>query len=201
MLTSWTPKPLSLLFPLALLVGGAWSLARDLVALGVSLWALAWLIVGWVIVADIMTRRTDNLDSMARVLEASAKNDVIKLAALGFTPQDIPEIVKVELHDRRDGLHTSKYFDLPVHVSKIVPLASALLNDQPFSEKRWTGAGGLFSTNEFRALRVALRDRGLIKPISNADNRQGFTLTDAGREFFEIVISSPPPLMNTPQNA
>lgn len=198
---AWTPKPLVLVLPVGLLAVGTWCFGRDLVLLGVALWVLAWLIVGWVIVADIMTRRTDNLDAMARVLEASAKNDVIKLAALGFTPQDVPETVKVELHDRRDGKNNSKYFDLPIHASKIVPLATALINGQPFSETRWAGAGALFSSREFRVLRVAMRERKLIKPISEADNRQGFTLTDAGRELFESFLLSPPPLMDTSKNA
>lgn len=199
-MTSWTPKPLSLLFPLALLAGGAWCLGRDLVALGVSLWVLAWLIVGWVIVADIMTRRTDNLDSMARVLEASAKNDLAKLAALGFS-EEIGESVSVELHDKRDGMHNTKFFDLPVPMPKLVPLARAVLNGQPFSERRWTGPGALLTTGEFRTLRGVLRDRGLLVLVNDADHRQGYKLNDAGRELFASLTSSPPPLMNMPKNA
>lgn len=201
MFTAWNPKPSNLLFPLVLLAVGAWCFFRDLIPLGVALWVLAWLIVAWVIVADVMARRVEYMDAVARTLEASAKNDVTKLAALGFTPHDVGESVKVELHDRRDGLHNSKFFELPVSMPKLIPLARGILNGQPFSERRWTGAGALLTTNEFRSLRGVLRERGLLELVSEADHRQGYKLNDAGREFFVSLLPSPPPPMEVAKNA
>lgn len=197
----WRPSPWSLLLSVALLAVGAWCFGADLVELGIALWVLAWVIVIWSIVADIMARRVAYLDSMANVLEASAKNDITKLDALGFSPHDVPGAVSVELHDRRDGINSTKYFELPIPSVKIVPLAHAVLNGQPFTERRWTGAGGLLSTGEFRALRATLRDRGLLELVSDADHRQGYKLNDAGRELFASFLPSPPPSMNMSQNA
>lgn len=201
MLNVWTPKPSSLLFSLVLLGAGAWCFKSELVALGVCLWVLAWVVVVWVIVADVLDRRARYLDSMADVLNASAKNDITKINALGFTSDDIPENVKVELQDKRDGIHTTKYFDLPVHPSKLVPLARAVLDGQTFSERRWSGAGALLSSGEFRALRAVLRDRGMLELVSEADHRQGYKLNDAGRELFASLLPSPPPSVNMSKNA
>jgi hypothetical protein len=158
------------------------------------LWLLAWSIIGWVIVADIMYQRSRYLDSVADALEAASKNDITKLAALGFVTKELSKVVKIELHDKRSGANSTRYFELPISPAKMFPLAIALLNGKPFSEKHWTGPDGLFSTNEFRTLRGVMRDHGLIQPISQADNRQGFKLTEAGQELFETVLSSPPPL-------
>jgi len=188
-------------FPVALFGLGAWSLASDLVSLGVSLWVLAWLIIGWVIVADIMARRVEYLDAMARAIEASAHTDIVKLSALGFSHNDTPGAVSVELHDKRDGMNSTKYFELPVASVKIIPLARAVLNGQPFTERRWTGAGGLLTTGEFRTLRGVLRDRGMLDLVSDADHRQGYKLNNAGVELFASLLPSPPPLMDIPKNA
>lgn len=201
MFDTWRPSPFSLVLPVGLLAVGAWCFGRGMVALGVSLWVLAWVIVAWVIVADVMARRARYLDAMADVLNASAKNDLDKIASLGFTSQDVAGSVSVELTDRRDGIHSTKFFELPISSAKIIPLAHGVLNGQPFSERRWTGAGALLTTNEFRSLRGVLRDRGMLELVSDADHRQGYKLNQAGRELFASLLPSPPPLMEVSENA
>lgn len=171
------------------MMAGAWCLRQDMRGLGVSLWVLAWVIVVWVVIADIMDRRARYLDSMAEVLNASAKNDADKIAALGFTSQNIPESVKVEIRDNRDGANNSKYFELPVSPVRLAPVARAVLEGQPFSERRWTGLGGKLSSNEFRRLRDVMRQKKLIEPISEKDPRQGYRLTSSGLDVFRSLIT------------
>jgi len=76
-------------------------------------------------------------------------------------------------------------------------LASALLEGQPFSEKRWVVDGKLLSSSEFRSLRAVMKEKGLIVPVSDKDNRQGFVLTDAGRDTLQSFCSPTPPLRET----
>lgn len=149
------------------------------------LWLLAWVLIGWMIYAAIADQRSRYWDSVAAAIEASNKSDIEKLAALGFTSQSIEKKISVELNDTRGGMNTTKYFDLPVSQVKLVPIARAVLDGQPFTERRW--CPGLLSSDEFRKLRGVMRDRGFVELVSDKDHRQGYALTDDGRKLFEQI--------------
>jgi hypothetical protein len=83
----------------------------------------------------------------------------------------------------------SRHFVLPVSPSKLKPLAVGLLAGRSFSERSWSN---LLTSSEFRNLRSVMREKGLVVPISDLDPRQGFQLTQSGREVLEqLLIPSP----------
>lgn len=187
MMDSYSPRPWHLVLPVLLLGLGAWCFKFEswyIIAVGIMLWLVAWVIIAWIVYADICERRVQYWDSVSRAIDSANHSDLDKLASLGFTQNEIQNRVSVDLNDKRDGLNTTKYFDLPVSSVKLVPVARAVLDGQPFSERRWTGANGLLSTDEFRRLRGVMREHGLIEVVNDKDPRQGYKLTDAGRELF-----------------
>lgn len=170
-------------------VMGAWCLMRDekvMIWLGVSFWVIGWIVIGWIVIRDIIEKRARYMDSVADVIDASNKSDLEKLAALGFTNKAITENVRVELDEKKSGTHSTKYFDLPVSSVKLSPIAKAVLNGQPFTERRWSE---LLTSTEFRTLRGVLRDRGLIVPVSEKDARQGYEFTSSGIELLRALAN------------
>lgn len=190
---NYIPKPLHLIYPISLFVAGAWCFTWSdwfVSAIGVMLWLLAWLVIGWLLYAGVIDQRVRYWDSIREVIESSNKSDLEKLAALGFTSHDIEKKISIELSDRRDGMNTTKYFDLPISSVKLSPIAKAVLSGQPFTERRWCGEAGLLSSDEFRKLRGAMRERGFVALANDKDHRQGYVLTDDGRRLFEELSSN-----------
>jgi hypothetical protein len=186
----YTPKPWHLLLPVVLFGAGAWCMKSTeifVVVVGVMLWVVAWIIIGWVIYADISSRRIRYLETVADAIEAANKSDLDKLAALGFSSTSIEQKTSIELTDKRDGLNNTYYFDLPVSAVKLQPLARGVLNGQPFSRRRWAE---LLTDTEFRSLHGVFRDRGFLVPVSDKDQRQGFTFTSDGRQFLEKIAGT-----------
>lgn len=190
MMDSYSPRPWHLILSVLLLGLGAWCFKFGvwyLVAVGVVLWLLALVAVVWMVYDDIAERRAQYWDSVSRAIDSANRSDLEKLASLGFTQKEIQNRVSVELTDKREGANNSRYFELPVSSVKLVPVARAILDGQPFSERRWTGAGGLLTSSEFRRLRGVMREKKLIVPVSEKDERQGYKLTPAGIELFETL--------------
>jgi len=170
-------------------VMGAWCLMRDekiLVWMGVMFWVIGWVVIGWIVLRDIIEKRSRYWESVADAINASNKSDLEKLAAIGFTQSKITEQIKVTLDDKRDGMNNTKYFDLPVSPVTFAPIAKAVLNGQPFTERRWSD---VLTSAQFRTLRGVLRDKGLIEPISEKDTRQGYMFTKAGIELLEELAN------------
>jgi hypothetical protein len=196
----YSAKPIHLVYPLLLFALGAWCLVRTGDAwlwIGFACWGLSLIAAIWIVIAGFWAERSRYYWNVAHALEAASKNDIDKLAALGFSHKDLPAKVHIDLY----GDTWSRHFDLPVPAAKLQPLAQGLLNGQPFSERRWVNDSGLFSADEFRRLRGVFRDRELIEPVNEKDNRQGFKLTAAGVEVMQACISSPPPLVEIAENA
>jgi hypothetical protein len=185
----YTSKPIHMLFPFALFVVGAWLIASGswLPWAGAAAWLVGFFVGAWIVIAGFWDAKSRYYDSAARAIEAAKGTDIAKLAALGFTDSDVPRSIHVDMHEGT----RSRHYDLPVSPVKLAPLAAALVNGQPFTERRWAGDGGLFSCDEFRTLRGVMRDRGLIEPINDKDNRQGFKLTAAGHEVMSELLPSP----------
>lgn len=189
----YSPRPWHLVLPVALFAlgarafdsGGAWYL----VAVGVMLWILAWVVVVWIVLASMAEHKSRYYDSVSSALDSANRCDIEKIASLGFTQKEIKNRVSVELHDKTDGANTTRYFELPVSAPRLVPLARAVIEGQPFSERRWTGAGGLLSADEFRRLRGVMREKGLIEPVSEKDPRQGYKLTESGLGVFKALAA------------
>lgn len=184
----YASKPIHVLFPLALFaLGGRCLVFDDWLIFGVACWLVAILTLAWIVASGKNSDKCAYWESVAQALEASSKNDLEQLAALGFKPDGLPEAVHVNLYDND---HSSRHFDLPVSSVKLQPLAQGLLSGRAFTERGWTH---LLGSDEFRRLRGVLREKKLIEPISDKDNRQGFRLTDAGKELMQSLLPSPPP--------
>ena len=183
-MNSYTPKPFDMIYPVALFGLGALCLARDAVVLGVMLWLLAWVIIVWIVIADVMAKRIEYLEAMSRALHSVSRVTDDRARSIGVDKIGLVESVRVQLDDKRDGMNTTRLFKLPIDGAKLLPFARGLLNGLPMSERQWSG---LLSSSEIRTLRGVMRDRGLIAPVNDLDNRQGFKLTDEGRAFMESV--------------
>lgn len=182
-------KPIHLIYPVGLFALGAWAMFHPgWVWFGVIMWILGALSTAWLFITGFWSERARYYDSVADALRYAREVDLEKMAALGLSANDVNESIHVDMHEGT----RSRHFDLPVSAVKLQPLARGLLNGQPFSERRWAQ---LLSASEFRALRTSLRSKGLIQPISDKDTRQGFTLTDAGRELMQSLLPSPTPPM------
>jgi predicted transcriptional regulator len=180
-------KPIHLIYPVILFALGTWGLSRPgWEWFGIALWILGGIATSWIVMADLIERRARYNDTITDMLNAASKNDLDKLAALGLKSTDVKESVNVNI---TEGTR-SRHFDLPVSAVKLQPLAAGLLNGQPFSERRWAS---LLTASEFRTLRQAMRHKGLIEQVSERDPRQGYTLTQAGRELMTQLLPSPPP--------
>lgn len=183
-------SPFNLLWSLLFFGVGTWCFQSDdlfVNVLGGMLWLLGWVVVVWVIVSDMSEKRARYWDSVGDAINAANKSDLDKLAALGFSSQSILQKMSVELTDTRAGLNNTQYFELPVSPVKLQPLARAVLNGQPFTERRWAD---MFTSTEFRTLRGVMRDKGLIIPVSESDPRQGYTFTPAGIEVLEGIAGT-----------
>jgi len=192
--TNYTSRPWHLVLPLFLFAIGSYAFTREgWLLFGIVCYLVAVVAVGWIVIAGLWAERSRYYDSLASALSASSKTDLDKMAAMGLTSADVPESVHVDLNEGS----CSRHFVLPVSPVKLRPLASALLEGQPFSEKRWVVDGKLLSSSEFRSLRAVMKEKGLIVPVSDKDNRQGFVLTDAGRDTLQSFCSPTPPLRET----
>ena len=127
-------------------------------------------------------------------LEEVTGLDINRDGVVGDPAQLPPERkvhVSLEEIDSEGGNHT-RYFDLP-NESRMEELAIGLMiQHRPFTHREWSGAQGIFSDAEFRDLRRLLLQRGLIKPASEKDARQGFMLTLAGRKVLEQFLPEAP---------
>jgi len=190
--TNYTSRPWHLVFPLCLFALGSLSFTwNGWMLFGVVCYLVAFVSSGWIVIAGMWCAWSQYYDSVAGVLTASQKSDLDKMAALGLKfNDDFPDRLRVDLYSG----HQSRHFALPISPVKLRSLSIALLNGQPFSEKRWVGDGKLLSSSEFRKLSLVMRDERLIVPVSDKDNRQGFMLTDAGRQTLQSFCSPTPPL-------
>src|SRR5215216_357823 len=183
---NYIAKPWHVLFSCVLAVlGAAVGTIPGYVLAGVLVFLLA---IGsglWIIVAGFWAERSRYYWNVSEALEAAAKCDLDKLAALGLKVAEVPEHVKVDLLSGSHG----EYFSIPISAVKMRAVAAGLLEGQSFTERRWSGSGALLSVSEFRGLRATLKAHGLIQPVSDKANQQGFTLTNAGVEFMRSWVS------------
>lgn len=182
-----SPRPGHLLWTLPFLTAGALCFRSSewyWVVLGVMLWAVAWVIVGWLVLASTAEHRSRYWESVAGAINAAAAADVDRLAALGFTSQKISAL-KLEVTDRRDGRNTTKYFDLPLSGHKLAPIARAVRDGATFTERVIVDDLHLLTSNEFRKLRASLVQQGHLMYRDVKDPRQGFVWTDEGVDLFK----------------
>lgn len=182
-------KPVHLFYPSMLFAVGAWSMFYDgWMWFGVVMWIVGAVATGWIAIGGVWSERANYYDSLADVLRQAQGVDLDKMAALGLSTTEVMDRIQVDMYQGT----RSQHFSFPLSAVKLKPLAEGLLNGQPFSERRWAQ---LLTATEFRSLRSTMLNKGLIQPVSDKDHRQGFMLTDHGRELLKAVISSPPPPM------
>lgn len=101
-------------------------------------------------------------------------------------PQVINHTVKIDLRKTTESGYTQvDKLTLPMSESQLATLAAGLLAGRSLSEREWAGAGLLFSVPQFREIKTELLRRGVIRPSSPKDLRQGFVLTRAGKALME----------------
>ena len=154
---------------------------RDPLKWGAVTGSVAMLWTGYSII-----RHWFNLTSLEK-LETFTGMDLNKDHYVGKPPEDTKRIVTVQMvsADRRQW----NTFDLPATEDQLKALATGLLRNTTLSERNWTGNGRPFSIQEFLDLRSEMLKRGLIMQINPKDPRQGFDLTEAGRQLMKYYNS------------
>lgn len=148
-------------------------------------------VIAWVATWLISVRRWFTLTNIERVVNLDINHD----GQIGETKRAPVKVVRVQIDRIRENGHIQQQsiIDLPIGEQELTTLARGLMNHIPFSEKRWTGEGNLFSIDEFRALRSELIRRELLTLANEKDRRQGYTLTEAGRALMQQMAASPTP--------
>ena len=177
-------KPIHLFYPIVLFALGSVSMLNDgWMYFGLVMWLLGFVSTAWIVIVGFWSERVKYLDSLSDVLHEVRDVDFDKLSCLGLSP--VSDLVRIDL---LEGTR-SRHFVLPVSPSKLKPLAVGLLAGRAFSERGWSN---LLTSSEFRNLRSVMREKGLVVPISDLDPRQGFQLTQSGRDVLEqLLIPSP----------
>lgn len=186
----FSPRPHHMLFPVGLFVVGTLLIMRSskwLLILGFIMWAVAWLIIAWIILASAAEHRARYWDAVASAIDAAGRSDLDRLAALGFTNNMIRPGIKIELNDRRDGMNNTTYAELPLSDVKLRLIAKAVRNGEAFTERVMVGDLRLCTSDDFRKLRSAMRDQGYLVPRDYKDHRQGFMWTESGRLLFDKI--------------
>lgn len=105
----------------------------------------------------------------------------------GFIGQPPRQVVRVEVKSE-DGKRV-QYADLPTSQEKMADFARGVLGGTPISERHWSGAGALFSQNEFREIRDLFIARGFMRWANPEYPQQGTELTPAGRSILKTFAS------------
>jgi hypothetical protein len=151
-------------------------------ALGVIAWALTWY---------QLQKHWFSLTALEQVTGLDINRDGV----IG-DPDQVPEsrIIHVRMDETTKAGHFHQVrFDLPASSTQMQELAIGVLQEgRPFTHREWTGAGAPFSDAEFRALRNEMIRRELMAPASGKDARQGYVMTDAGRQVLESFLPDAP---------
>jgi hypothetical protein len=100
-----------------------------------------------------------------------------------------PRLVKVQVSHVKQGGHLQMdLINLPCTDSQLRKLAEGLLDGVPFTEGAWAGNGKPFSVAELKLLRTVMLTRGLLKPRSEKDQRQGYELTEEGKAVMQGAV-------------
>jgi len=181
MFDHYVSRPWHLIFSLLLFeLGSVCVVSPGWVLFGWFTFLVAFCSMCWIVYAGLC-------DAYARYVGDSV-SDVLPPSFSSPSPHSDSDVTNQSLRvDLYSGTR-SQHFELPISSSKLRPLAEGLLNGRPFSERTWSS---LLSSSEFRMLRQVLRTKELIEPVSDKDPRQGFRLTDAGRQLMSSVLPSP----------
>jgi hypothetical protein len=149
--------------------------------IGVIAWGLAWLshVSHWFTLTRLPS------DNQLEPGEEADSNSSL--------PSRQPPTVKVIVSElRADGSESGQahYWTFPGTPGQLLELSRGLLEEnQPFTERAWTGAGRPYSVNCFRELRGEFIRRGLVCLASQKDQRQGYILSLAGRHVLAGVLA------------
>jgi hypothetical protein len=160
-------------------VRSAWSWGG---VLGAIAWGFTWL---------SLQRHWFSLTSLEQITGVDLNKD----GFIGTPPapvQSPDRFVNVRLSETSQGNLHILNFQLPATSEQLQCLAEGLSMGTTLSERNWTGQGRPFSIEQYRKLRLELQKRGLVKPTSDKDGRQGYELTEAG-EAFVLECLSPTP--------
>lgn len=126
-------------------------------------------------------------------LEGLTGLDLNRDGLVGMDPPE-PVTVRVRVEKIKDNnSYQEIIYNLPGTLTQLTELARGLLlDDLPLSERCWTGSGRPFSVLSFRNLRSELIRRGLVELANEKDARQGFILTDDGRDCLGGLLNPNP---------
>lgn len=100
-----------------------------------------------------------------------------------------PRTIRVEVTSA-DHRNTT-IAELP-YSDRLGTFARGALAGEPISERRWSGAGALFSQAEFRTLRDVMLARGWLRWNDPGNPQQGLELSPAGRACLRALASNLP---------
>ncbi len=118
-----------------------------------------------------------------RMLDTVEEQPGAEAAEVAQMPATRP-VVRVAVESE----HTIRNADLDATDSQLAQLAEGLLAGKALTEAQWTGAGRPFSVDQFREIRAEMQGAGLIRPKSEKDARQGFSLTPSGRAAMKRLV-------------
>lgn len=161
--------------------------------------AILFFAVTWVYTMFKLNRHWLSLTAVEKIIMHDINGDGV-IGEVTEQPAEVkPRKVVIQIDRVKEDGHyevgdQSAWVNLPCDDEQLYTLALGLMNDMPFSEKQWTGKGKPFSTNEFRALRDAMKANDLTEYVNDTDPRQGIRLTEAGRAVMKEIAASPTPL-------
>lgn len=144
-------------------------------------------------IAFVWFRQLEDWRELVWSLESSLAVDLDRDGIKG-DPDQVVNTVRVELV--RDEGRRVQIADIPTDPARLADFARGILDGQPISERQWSGAGALFSQNEFRAVRDAFMARGWLRWVDARYPQQGIELSPAGRAALRGlagVMASPTP--------
>ena len=144
----------------------------------------------WVLTWLYLQRRWLTLTSFERMTGIDIDGD----GQIG-KPVKEPEVVRIQIDEvTADGhIRQNRFANLPISNDKLTVIARGLLGGRSFSEREWSGAGKILSSNEFRTLRTEMIKRGLLEVANDKDQRQGYVLTRTGRAVMTKFSQIPAP--------
>ena len=144
---------------------GQWGLGVFL-----AIQSLAWLLLLW------------RWLGLTAPLERLTRLDINHDGHIGPAP-----VVRVEVKSE-DG-KSMQFADLPTTKAKMTDFARGVLAGTPISERHWSGAGALFSQNEFRTIRDIFLARGWLRWSNPEYPQQGAELSPAGKAVLRQFAS------------
>ena len=182
----YNAKPIDIYrYALPLLVTGSLLFSMEWNWLGVTLFLFGIGLGAWTLIAGIVDQHTSYWDRVAEDVRSLDKTQNPEVwAAMGF---EIPTRAEPKWlpagSDPTPGELHQELFQPNVTGARFSHYVDAILQGKSLAETEWSPrkAGKLFSSTEYRLLKLELRKHKLIRVVSNSNPLLGDCLTKKGR--------------------